>query len=487
MTASPEWIHRSRVGRNTVIYAFAQGAGHLYLLISIPLLTAVLRADQWGFYTILVQVVGVIQIAAIGFFSQALLKFYVDYEGVERQRFVGTVGVSVLVLGLAIVALLYPIGSRLLIALFPNITFDPSPFLPATAAWALLTPFRSLGLTLLKIRERPGLLMGSQLLYGIVLLPAFFFFCVVRGGALTGALTAVLLAEAATVALLLWINRREFRLAWAFSHVRRSVIFTAPLFLSSLLFIFYQNVDRIILARYTDLAGQGVYGVGLMVGQTVALVVTAFVSSYTPRMLKVIRYEGLESARRLGRSLLEDNFYLVGGAVAALAVVSPFLVQLLARQQGFETAVLVALGIALGHFFRSIYLFFQNGLFYSGHTGRILVLNLCLAVTSVCLAYLGGAVAGGVGIAFLKGGAYLVFLPLALLWTARLFPVSFPTRAVVRVGGALLLVVGLAVVGWYADTGRPRGWALEVFLAQVAVVAVVFQGPLARLAGTMKR
>ena len=52
-------------------------------------------------------------------------------------------------------------------------------------------------------------------------------------------------------------------------------------------FIIFQNLDRVILARYVSLEEMGVYGIGFMFGNIAGMIVSANMSAYLPRVKKL--------------------------------------------------------------------------------------------------------------------------------------------------------------------------------------------------------
>ena len=89
------------------MYLLSSVGGHFYILFTIPLLTKYLTKDSFGIYTILTQIVVVVQAALLVLFSNGLLKFWVDTKDGERKLFIGTIVISFLCVSLIVTITLY--------------------------------------------------------------------------------------------------------------------------------------------------------------------------------------------------------------------------------------------------------------------------------------------------------------------------------------------------------------------------------------------
>jgi len=113
--------HRSRVSRNSFGFLFTGAIRHLYMLSTIPILTCWLAPDEWGLFTILVQVNTILQFATLSLFSQSFLKFYAEYDVEERKCFIGTTFLAVTLFQGVFVLCLYFSRYSILPILYPNI------------------------------------------------------------------------------------------------------------------------------------------------------------------------------------------------------------------------------------------------------------------------------------------------------------------------------------------------------------------------------
>ncbi len=407
-----------------------------------PILTRWLSPDEYGFYIILIQIVTMLEVFGMALFSQALLRLYVEYEGKEQKEFVGSVVLSLVLVQLLVASCFYFFRHSIMLTLYPNITLALDPYIGYAAIWMVLVPLRALGISFSKIREKPSgmfLLIG---IYGIFLLLSLFVLVVCANRGLQGAMESLVLADlCCLLGALMFVWRGHVILVWRSSYVRRCLIFATPLMLSSFLFILSSNLDRIILSHSVPLAEIGIYGFGVMLGNTVAMVVSGFVSAYTPRILYVMKGEGDLNAGSIAQNLLRSSITLIALAVGFLYVGNDVLVYVLGRGADFQAASLVVAGIATGHLVRSVFLFAQNGLFYKERTKTILFLNLVLLVICFGLTTAMARWVGIHGVAYVVALSYMIMLPVGYMLVRNHFPVKFPFGVAMKAACVIFLLL----------------------------------------------
>ena len=466
--------HHAVVEKNRLLYLVANVGGHIYVLLTLPMLTRFLTPDEFGFYTILVQIVTITQAAFLVLFSSALLRFYVDYEGEERRQFLGTIIWTFVIIQFLAAAFLYVGRYNWLLFAFPNITIPLDPYVMYAMVWMIFVSLRALALTFVKTLEQSMLIVYQVVIYGMVLIPMLYWLVVVESKGLEGALESLIAAEVLSLLMLITRLKDHVALAWRLQHLKKVLVFSAPLALSSLLFIIFTNADRIILSRYVSLADLGVYGIGFIVGNIAALIVTANNSSYSPRVLKVMKTEGDEVARSLATYFMKDSLALLGLVLGGLTIFNDALVSFLGGETAMLSASMVVVGIAAGHLARSQFLFFRHGLFSKNRTGAILLLNVVLLGLGFGVASILAWLWGMPGVAFMSLVSHMLILPLAFYLTKQHFLIHIPTGSVLK---SLFLVVFLVAAELYLnDIGRSllsvQYWSVK--LIELIMLAVLY-------------
>ena len=479
---------RSRVTRNSVGFLVTGVVGHLYVLATIPLLTRWLLPAEWGFFTILIQLNTILQFATLSLFSQSLLKFYVEYEAEERKCFIGTTFLAVVLLQGIFVIGLYLSRYSSLPALYPNLNLSLDPYIGWACLWFWAAPLRMFGFSLLKIQERVTNLLWLNLVYGLFLFAALIIFVVQYEGGLAGAIQAMALAEWAGLAVTVLVVKSEVRLNVVWAYLVRCATFATPLLGSTLCFMLANNLDRWVLSRHVDLASLGIYGVGAMIGNMLGLVVTASMTAISPRILKVMKNEGDEAAGSLASAMFVDNLVFVGIPFGMLVLWGELLVPLLGgNSPSWAVAGVVLIGVAGGHFIRSLYLSLQNILFYKGRTGLHLLANMILLLIAVFIAPL-LVIGGAKGISWLLACSYLLLAPMTWFLVRRMLSLTPDLRVIILPGLGILSSVVVALVthgaGW---TWTDPLWWVARLLAMGALVAMCAPVLIAAFRGSSQR
>lgn len=465
------------MARNARLYIIANTLGHAYVLVTVPLLSSRLAAADFGIYTLLVQLVTVLQAVGLTMFSQPLFKLCAEYGGVERGRFLGTIVGSVLVLEVVVASLVFLTRDRLIPWLYPNIGPISGIAVALTCLWTVAASARTLTLTKIKIDERPGRALALNLTYGVslaVFLGAGLWW---RRGGLTDVLGAMVLAELTATGLVGFGCWRELRPTWRRDMFLRALRLSLPLAGGSIIFMLAANTDRKVLSEYVGLADVGAYGVGFLMGNSLALVTSSYAPAFTSRALKAWRSDGPEAVGRLVAEGARDCTVVVGLGWVAILMLGPFGEPILNRGHLAGPVCGVAVGVATGHLLRSLYLFAQNLLFVAGRLRVILMLNVALLGLTWGLAHGLVRVWGMQGVAFAMAGAHLVLIAVAFWACRRVAPVSLPWRWLGR------LVIGCLILAWLQFSSEwqhlsshPISTVLVRIPCQLVVLGLVFRG-----------
>lgn len=436
---------RTAVARNTVGFVLVGASASVYALATVPLLTRWLSPAEWGFFAALSQVNSLIQFAALALFSQSLLKFYVEYEESERRRFVGTLFVAIFAFQLVLLSSLFVTRELSLRALFANLTLPLDPTIAWSCLWFFAAPLRVFCYSVLRIQERVRALLFMNIMHGLLMFPALAVLVGVRGTGITGAVQAMAFAEWVSLAIALAVVARDMRISLVGGYLARCTRFATPLLAGTLIVVLVNNLDRIALSRYVDLAALGVYSVGAMVGNSLALVVSAATTSSSTRIIKVLWNEGVQPAGALVSATAADMVVLVGVPFALLCLTGDAIVEMLGRSGiGWTAASAVAVGVASGHFMRGLYVSAQNVLFYCGKTTLLLLNNLLLLAIALVLApFL--AARGPLAVGWLLASCFALLAPITYTWARKFMPIRVEVRGLLIPGIGILGCAGIAI------------------------------------------
>lgn len=376
------------INKNRLIYLISSIGGHIYILFTIPLLTHYLSKDEFGLYMILTQIVVVVQATLLVLFSNGLLKFWVDTPADERKSFMGTILTTFVFISLLITIALYLFRDSFFATFFPNVVTDISMIFLYTVLWLFFIAFRSFLLSFLKALEKPKFILVHIITYGVLLVGFLYWKLALQSGSLEDVMLAIFLAEIMALSVLVYPSVRNFTLSFNLTYLKVFMKFSLPLIGGSLAFIAFQNIDRVILARYVSLEDMGVYGIGFMFGSIAGMIVTANMSAYLPRVKKVMASGDEVEVKRLTTHYMQEIQDLMLIVVFGIALFSELIVYLFANSYSGSLSSIVMVGVALGHLARSNYLFYKQVLLLKDNVKQIFLNELLTLVIGLICFYL---------------------------------------------------------------------------------------------------
>lgn len=381
--------HQSIVLKNSIVYAVSEALGHSYALISVPLLTRHLTAEQWAKFALILVLSRVYNLATSGLFSQGVTRLYVDKDEPEQRRFVGAIAAALFVFSAVGFAAVVLTGRTTIPWFLPAIggLEEHQAFL--IAAWLALSPFRPFCMSLIKITEQVRYLAVVNLVYGAGYLGTIAVGVVRLKGGIDAALLSLLAGEAVALASVTPFLWRRIAMPRSMMPAWECLRFTIPLMVASAIFVMFTQADRFVLARVATVEEISAYSVGAMIALLPATLVSSIIAPATARVLRVHATDGTAAALTLTRQLIAVQLPIAvlgcGGFIVCLA---PLLTITGGPYGSSPIATATAAALTCGHLTRLVYLFSQNTLFCLKRRQTILVLNILLLAVGVISAYL---------------------------------------------------------------------------------------------------
>jgi len=360
--------------------------GHVYNLFTIPLLTNYLSKDEFGFYTILVQMVVILQSSLAILIANGLLKFWVDTKEENKVRFISSIFIFYIISDLLLSLCVYIFRNQLIPSLFPNISLALYPAMLFTLLWLFFISLRSFLIVFVYTLEKPVFALIHIITYGVLLVALLAYQLVYKGANVSDVMSSFAIAEMLAILILLIPTKKYLNFYFNLAFLKIFMKFSLPLIGGSLAFITFQNIDRIVLARYVSLEDMGVYGIGFMFGNIAGMIVSANMSAYLPRVKKVMASGDEVEVKRLTTHYMQEMQDLMLIVVFGIALFSKLIVYLFANSYSGSLASLVMIGVALGHLARSNYLFFEQILFLKDRVKTIFVVKVLILVLGSLLA-----------------------------------------------------------------------------------------------------
>jgi len=384
--------------RHSAVYAFGavlnRGAGFILL----PLYTRYLNPSDYGILGVVAitsEVVGAVIGVKLG---TAMSRLFFDYhDEKERAELVSTaiVGMGSIVAVFSVILALAadPLAGILLA------DRNQGDLLFLGVAGLLLNIIFSLGLQYLIILKRSDVVLVVSTIRSVLYLGLGALFIAPLGMGVFGALLAILLANALSVAGL--ILPLLARLGVYFSKARfvSMLQFGAPLLPGQMGELLVKFADRYLLVQFGSLAASGIFFLGLRLSSILQM---ALVSPFN-QIYIVRRFEahGRNEDDSEGSRVFTYFFAVLVSGALGLSLLAPQLLALIAfkRPEYHGAAAIIPL-LAVAEVVRSLLLIVELGIFYAKRPGSLTAASLAglavhLPLTGLLIAMFGVAGAAG--------------------------------------------------------------------------------------------
>jgi O-antigen/teichoic acid export membrane protein len=449
------------LGRQSLVYGLGPVVSRFASLFLLPLYTHYLQPGDYGRVETLTALVAVgVTIAQLGLVN-ALFRFALERQGEARAAVIRTALAATAVSGLVmatVAALATPIAAPHLLG--PG---EQSLWLLSCAGlWISLVYEPTVGLY--RVEQRPARYLAITIVnVGVtVVLSAVL---VVKLSDKAFGLVAGSYTGTAIALLVVVIDRRT--VLWGY--LDRAVLgpmlrFGLP-FVPSRLALWGLNLsNRLFLLAFSTQAAVGVLALGVRIGTSVALVVTAFQLAWPPFAYS-IQDDG--EARRVYRAVLTWWCVLASWLVLGLALLRHPLLALLGHK--WEPAANPMALVAVGYGCYGAYYAVGVAVGRVKKTGLNWVVTGVAAIANVILCIILIPHFGPTGAAAATATSYLIAAVLMIVRGEHVFPVGYEGRRIILL--ALLAAAIFAVADRLPDSGAP---VLARFLIGLLFPLVLF-------------
>ncbi|MGE5691037.1 MAG: lipopolysaccharide biosynthesis protein [Pseudomonadota bacterium] len=424
----------------SAVYGLGGIVSRLIAVFLLPVYTRYLDPADLGAVGVVVALTAVLVTILRGGISSAFFRFYFDSTEprrrvtVLRTSFWFTMATATLglVLGVAFAA---QIGELLGLD-------DPTLVRAAfVGLWAQMN-YEQLT-ALFRVEQRPWAFLAASLANIAVTVGATLLFVVVLEWGATGVVAGNFTGTLLVYLSLLGYRREQLGLELDRPLLRAMQRFGLPLVPSALALIAVNFSDRFFLVHLSSLSEVGLYEIGARIASAMVLLLTAFRTAWPAFAYSI---EDEEEARRTYAFVLTYLVVVATWAAVALGLLAPWLVRLLATEEFYAGARVVA-PLAFASAIFAGYIVVSIGVgrarrteFNWVVTGAAAVLNVALNLALIPRYGMEGAAAATVA-------AYaLMFVGMAW-WGRRVYPVPYQWRRVTTAlaAGAALVVVGKAL------------------------------------------
>ena len=470
-TASEElkavWTH-SRV------YALAAILNRSAGFVLVPVYAHALSAADFGVYAVVVMLADLIAVGFSTALTGGLVRVYFDYEAEkDRNRVVSTTVIALGLVGLAVGALLLPLGWLSSHAMFG------SPELSGLFALGYLgvvfTLLGEVGLNYFRLRQKSWIVLWGSCGKVVLFLCLNIYFVVVLELSVRGILLGTLISSFVLAAVLITGVIALTGVSFSRRALREVLGFGLPLLPTVLADTVMDMTDKAFLNRLASASLVGAYSLG---GRVAALL-HLFISIPFAQIWVVRRFEQISKSSDHAESAPIFTYFVIVITAAGLAtaMLAPEIVRVVSSSD-YEAAVVVVPFLVLSFILVAVKMQLQMGLYQAKQTGLLAANSFISAAVNIPLTYalvsrfglIGAAVATLLTSALrasLTAWFGFRYCPVAPGFEWRRITAVIALAAVTYVCAILTIGTTVSVAGTAAKIG-----ALAVFLALAAFAGI---------------
>ena len=370
------WTH-SRV------YALAAILNRSAGFVLVPVYAHALPAADFGVYAVVVMLADLVAVGFSTALTGGMVRVYFDYEAEQdRNRVVSTTVIALGLVGLAVGALLLPLGHLSSRVMFGSADF--SGLFALGYLGVVFTLLGEVGLNYFRLRQRSWIVLWGSCGKVLLFLCLNIYFVVVLELSVTGILLGTLISSFALAAVLVTGVIAMTGTSFSSRALRAVVGFGLPLLPSVLADTVMDMTDKAFLNRLGSASLVGAYSLG----SRVAALLHLFISIPFSQIWVVRRFEQIPKASDREESAPVFTYFVIVITVAGLAtaMLAPEIVRVVSSSD-YEAAVGVIPFLVLSFILVALKMQLQMGLYQAKQTGLIAANSFISAAVNIPLTY----------------------------------------------------------------------------------------------------
>ena len=353
-------------GKRSVLYSAGDFVARGMVFVLTPLYSYFLSPEEYAILSLASVLSALLGCIYAAFSTASISRFYFDFDGQRRKRFLGTIFLVVLVVGGGLTIILELGGTRFFALLFYDVPYDP--YL-RYAVWTALfvSAARSITIPLLKAGEQVKTYAVITVVQASIKTGIIVLFVVLLSQGVIGILKGQLWAALVMVVPFGVLIARSIRLAFSWSDWKTILLFSLPLLPHHLAHWGLTLSDRIILERYVSLEELGLYSFGYQICLGFRIITDALNSVWFPYFFK----NALNQAKQRDISRLITYYWAVVSLLGTVLIllVGPGI--RIVAESSYHAAARIAPWVVLGYLMLGLYYVPNNVLYFAKKTERV--------------------------------------------------------------------------------------------------------------------
>ena len=370
--------------KHSAIYGLGTVLAQLVGFIMLPIYTRYLTPKDYGILNLIELSTFILGMVITTGIAQTLSRFYYEHEEKDaRDKVVSTIYITYFFLSLAILPFLLLSSSFLAETVLDSKKYTSYFYISFISF--VLGGLLDIGLTYLRIINKPALFVTISITNLIMLLSFNIYFIVVLKMGVLGILYSVLITRlwcqvVLTFPVLLKIKPR-FSLRYALEMLK----FSLPLIPAQLANTFVNQSDRYFIKYFISITDTGIYSLAQKLGTAIHMFITcSFQSVFEPRRFEIVKRP--DAPHTFNKVFVYHAMALVGSGLL-LSIFIPEILTVMVTPEFYRAGQLIPL-IILSVILLGLRNHFEFGILWSKKTKYYVYINAIMAVVNVVLNFI---------------------------------------------------------------------------------------------------
>ena len=430
----------AQIFKHSFIYGFGDVLRKCIGFLLIPLYTHYLNVADYGVLELLDLLSYLIALVLAMGISDAVLRYYFEFEEEEKKQQV--IANAFLVLGISIclgLTCLYPFTAQLSALVFQSSEY--SRFIDIVLLTLAIELINELCLSLLRIRQQSILFSVVSLVKLTLNLLLNILFIVVFEQGILGILYSALISSSLSACFLLFYTLRKTSLSTSLPILKQMLIYGAPLIFTWFSMFVINFGDRFLLQRYSTLSEVGLYSLAYKFGMLPQLLIYApFMRFWSVKRFEIMNEKNAGATYRnvFTYFCLIETYLALG-----IAVLIYDIVKIISPIEYHAAASYVPILLA-AYVLNGIYDQLGIGLLIKKQTKKVALFALMTAALNLCLNLVLIPLYGAWGAACTTLFSYGFFSILMHCASQRVFHISYDNKRLAILFSVALLIFAIS-------------------------------------------
>ena len=255
----------------------------------LPLYADAFSVEEFGVIDLIQTFCGIATIFAFLQLETALQRFYYEYDGVEKGKFIFSVFVMIMSAALLISIVIIIIAPKVSLLLCSSENYASS--FRIAAVLIIFSVLSTLTLILLRFEKRNKCFMFVVLLKSFLLVGAVYWLVYVKGSGVDGFFVSQLIAISISALVSLFLMRKIFVPKLSKALIRQSLKYALPQFPARIGSATNAHANRFFIVGYLNTYSVGLFSMALKISSIFQLVHQTFMMAWNQYMFQIIKRE----------------------------------------------------------------------------------------------------------------------------------------------------------------------------------------------------